>query len=202
MAEKKKPVEGERRSSRTLLVSAEYPTPSAPTSHHMVLIKMDAAESSVGTKAADSIDKKATDFPTNPAMGSAEEKLAPSQSNDNGDDFEEPPDEEDDFFKTIEAQQAKDEAEHANDAQPNQATSAPKLLQDAIKKGEVNVDESEAESEANRKLDDTKGRLKSEGLETVNEEKKDDDGGQQPHVHHRVSARKIPCVIGAPLLGT
>ena len=163
---------------------------------------MDLAESSVGAKPVDSVDKNATDLPTNPVLAPAEEELVPSQSNDNVDDFEEPADEEDDLFKTIEAQKAQEEAGHANDAQPNQATSAPKLLQDAIKKGEVNVDESEAESEANIRLGAAKGNLKSEGLETVSEEKKDDDGDQQPHVHHRVSAPKIRSVIGAPLLGT
>jgi hypothetical protein len=75
-------------------------------------------------------------------------------------------DEEDNLFTSIEtSEQALGKAEQASG---HDAAAAPTLLKDAITKGEVDVDESEAEEE------------KGEGL---GEEKK----GEEHHVHHRVS---------------
>lgn len=93
--------------------------------------------------------------------------LNPTEDDTKADDVEpEEDDEEDNLFTSIETseQEALGKTEQASG---HDATAAPTLLKDAITKGEVDVDESEAEEE------------KGEGL---GEEKKGEE-----HVHHRVS---------------
>ena len=80
--------------------------------------------------------------------------------------------------------------------QPHDATAAPKLLQNAIAKGEVSVDDSEAESEEERKKSPQKqqpaagaaaeGKPASDATSMMEggEEKKEEEGHQH-HVHHR-----------------
>jgi hypothetical protein len=85
--------------------------------------------------------------------------------------LEDEEDEEDNFFTSIEtsaAAQSKEEQPSGHDA-----SHAPQLLRDAITKGEVDVDESEAESEAGGKVEEKKG---------------------EEHVHHRVSW--FVCLLG------
>jgi len=88
-------------------------------------------------------------------------------------------DEEDDFFNAIEANQQQEEIAHARDAQPHDATVAPKLLRQAIEEGKVGVDESEAESDEEHKKQQTAATEKGAAAD----EKKEDDH----HVHHRTS---------------
>ena len=100
-------------------------------------------------------------------------------------DEEEIVDEEDNLFKTLEAQQATESLSHINDQQPVDATYAPKLLQSAIQKGEVNVDDSEAESEEEHKKLAAKRKMSEDGK--ADEKKEEDGGAEHHHVHHRVS---------------
>jgi len=109
-------------------------------------------------------------------------------------DVEEEPDEfdeEDNFFTSIETEAHLKEGESE---QPHEAAAAPKLLQSAIAKGEVGVDDSEAESEEERKKSPIKkkpsvdigGTAESgEGAGEDGEEKKDSEHNH--HVHHRTS---------------
>jgi hypothetical protein len=92
-----------------------------------------------------------------------EQRADDADADDEGEDV----DEEDNFFTSIET----NEAILQPDDQPSghDAAHAPKLLKDAIEKGEVDVDESEAESEEKNRGE---------------EEKKT---GEEHHVHHRVS---------------
>ncbi|KAL7504070.1 hypothetical protein ACHAXN_001776 [Cyclotella atomus] len=113
---------------------------------------------------------------TNPAIEAADATphdlkattdLNPTEDDTKADDVEpEEDDEEDNLFTSIETseQEALGKTEQASG---HDATAAPTLLKDAITKGEVDVDESEAEEE------------KGEGL---GEEKKGEE-----HVHHRTN---------------
>ncbi len=133
-----------------------------------------------------------------------------------GDDPEErdveEPDEEEDLFNSLEAEEAKNALAHASDAQPSghEASAAPTLLRDAIVKGEVGVDDSEAESEEGHRKGvagkkeatatkgveqgkDGGGKSVGEGADRGEEKKagEEDEGevNQQPaeehHIHHR-----------------
>lgn len=86
----------------------------------------------------------------------------------NADDDEDPPDEEENFLRHIEDEEQK--IDHSHDKQPCDAADAPRLLQDALKKGDVKADESEEEEK------------KDEGKNG------DDTGKEKDHqAHQRVS---------------
>ena len=106
--------------------------------------------------------------------------------NDDEEEEEEIIDEEDNLFLNLEKEQQLNEQQHIHDAQPHDATAAPKLLQAAIQKGEVGLDESEAESEEEHKK--MAAAASSSAAASAADEKKEDDGGEH-HVHHRVSNR-------------
>ena len=59
------------------------------------------------------------------------------------DDDEDPLDEEENFLRHIEDEEQK--IDHSHDKQPCDAADAPRLLQDALKKGDVKADDSEEE---------------------------------------------------------
>lgn len=113
-------------------------------------------------------------------MKSEENSLA-EEEDDEPDEF----DEEDNLFTSIETSEASHE--HGIE-QPHDATAAPKLLQSAIAKGEVGVDDSEAESEEERKKSPTKpaaaASASGAGAAAVGAEEKKEEG-EQHHIHHR-----------------
>jgi hypothetical protein len=84
-------------------------------------------------------------------------------------------DEEDALFSTLEHQVEEEEAAHPLE-QPTDATAAPKLLQAALKQGEVQMDDSEhGEGTA---VQQEKAKVEST---------KDGNSGGDDHIHHRVS---------------
>ena len=111
-------------------------------------------------------------------------------------------DEEEALLLSIEIEKEKEEKEEAAHphAQPSEITAAPRLLQDALKKGVVTADDSEEEDEAKVKEKKTgagspekPAKLKADDSESQ-EEKKGDDEPVVPaatHFHARVSCN--PC---------
>lgn len=112
--------------------------------------------------------------------------IAAAEDFDDGDDDDnddvqsvksEGADEEDALFSTLEHEVEEEEAAHPME-QPSDATSAPKLLQAALKQGEVKMDDSEhgevAAIEEKKKGDS-----------------KDGDSGGDDHIHRRVSAQFV-----------
>jgi hypothetical protein len=81
--------------------------------------------------------------------------------------------EEDALFANLEKKVEQEEAAHPME-QPSDATSAPKLLQDALKQGEVKMDDSE-HGGATAMEEKEKGESKKE------------EEGVDDHIHHRVS---------------
>jgi len=111
------------------------------------------------------------------------EETSAAVAEENDEDPEDEFDEEDNLFTSIETSEAT--AEHGIE-QPHDATAAPKLLQSAIAKGEVGVDDSEAESEEGRKKSPDKPVAAASAAAGA-EEKKEDGDQQQQHTHHRNS---------------
>ena len=105
-----------------------------------------------------------------------------------GDEEPEEVDDEEAMLRAIEAERAQEDAAEAAHphAQPHDASAAPKLLQDAIKKAEVKFSDSEEEEEAQKK---------KAAESPSKEEKKDDDAdndaaaaagtAEETHVHAR-----------------
>ncbi len=114
------------------------------------------------------------------ASAAANSEKAPAAKRDETPSDEEDKDEEDDLFAAIEQQQHQNETSHQNDAQPHDATAAPKLLQAALQEGKVGADESEVESEEEHK---------KEKVEKKADEKKEE--GEGGHVHQRVSKNRV-----------
>ena len=81
------------------------------------------------------------------------------------------PDEEENFLQNIENEEAKKE-ECASHVQPSDAAAAPRLLQDALKKGDVKAEDSEEEKKDEGKKEEDANAAASGGDE---------------HVHQRVS---------------
>ena len=123
---------------------------------------------------------------------------ADADDDDEGEDDEEGGvDEEDDLFAAIEEEQLQHE-EHDGFVQSHDAKAAPKLLQKAIEKGEVGVDDSEVESDEEYRCKIKKEKEESSAAATATaaaaaaasaggDEKKEADEGGQHHFHHRVS---------------
>jgi hypothetical protein len=88
-------------------------------------------------------------------------------------------DEEDALFSTLEMKVEEEEAAHPME-QPSDATAAPKLLQAALKQGEVKMDDSEHGEAAAIEEEKKKG------------EAKEGDNGGDDHIHHRVSELFVP----------
>lgn len=117
---------------------------------------------------------------------------APVKSEENSvADQEEPDefDEEDNLFTSIETSEA---TQDLGTEQPHDAAAAPKLLQSAIAKGEVGVDDSEAESEEERKKSPEKPAAAAAAASAAaaggaEEKKEDGEAPQQHHTHHRNS---------------
>eukprot|EP00985_Skeletonema_marinoi_P027639 scaffold23018_cov205-Skeletonema_marinoi.AAC.2 len=112
------------------------------------------------------------------------EETSAAVAEENEEEPEDEFDEEDNLFTSIETSEAT--AEHGIE-QPHDATAAPKLLQSAIAKGEVGVDDSEAESEEGRKKSPEKPAATAASAAAGAEEKKEDGDQQQHHTHHRNS---------------
>jgi hypothetical protein len=129
------------------------------------------------------------------AAGKVSSTADPTDDNNDEDDAndEEEVDEEDNFFTTLEQQSTTTEAAEEHQPDAHDASHAPKLLQDAIHKGMVDVDESEAESEAGRKTSPVKSGAVSDG--GGGEEKKE---GEEHHIHHRVSV--VVCLLSICLI--
>lgn len=129
---------------------------------------------------------EATQKPT--TSENAGESVVPrSKSPDTAESSEEI-DEEEALLVSIEKQKEEEEAEEAAHphAQPKDISSAPKLLQDALKKGQVKPDESEEEEE-----EAAVGKVAATG----EEEKKGDEGealSPARHYHTRVSRYILP----------
>ena len=96
---------------------------------------------------------------------------------------EEEADDEENFLCAIEKQNENNDIVESKDAQPKKATEAPRLLQDALKSGEVKADESEANKEEKKA---TEGSIHDQ--ERVEEEKKEESS----HIHARVSFVSFP----------
>mmetsp|Transcript_34077 Transcript_34077/g.71758 ORF Transcript_34077/g.71758 Transcript_34077/m.71758 type:complete len:828 (+) Transcript_34077:171-2654(+) len=120
-------------------------------------------------KSENTTSAAADSAPTSAPIQSKEPIKGEETDNDDNDE----PDEEDNLFTAIEQQE---EASHKNDAQPHDATAAPRLLQQALKEGKVGVDDSEAESEEGHKKEAQKKKA---------EEKKEEDSADQHGVHAR-----------------
>ena len=141
---------------------------------------------------------------------------APPANADNNYDVNDPDDDEEDaLFAAIEEEEHKHD-EEVGVGQSHDAAAAPKLLQKAIQKGEVKVDDSEAESEEEymkTKSSPTKKKEEEGGIEggggggREGDEKKEDDdnkaggGGGEHHVHHRVSTEQNICDTGCCIRG-
>lgn len=82
-------------------------------------------------------------------------------------------DEEDALFTNLEQEEEKEEAAHPHE-QPKDTTAAPKLLQSALKAGDVQMDD----SEHGAPMKDPEAKPEDSGEEAKEEE---------PHVHQRVS---------------
>ena len=108
--------------------------------------------------------------PAAPMEPTTDLKTPKDEDETKSDDFKTETDEEDDFFTSIETTEAA-AAIKTEQASGHDAAAAPKLLKDAITKGEVDVDESEAE-----------------------EEKEEEKKGEE-HVHHRVSFGLLFCFV-------
>jgi hypothetical protein len=116
-------------------------------------------------------------------------------------------DEEEVLLVSLEIEKEKEEAEEAAHPheQPKEITAAPKLLQDALKKGVVTADDSEEEEEKARRQEKsrvttvaTKGEkmVMATDDSAAQEEKKGDDEPVDHHVHARVST----CVVAIQLI--
>ena len=146
------------------------------------------------TPAAPSEDKRdqpATTEPVKPqevaANGTGQPKADPAVGDDDDDVAvpeakEEGADEEDALFTALEEQ---DQKEHEHDHQSKDLKAAPKMLQDAIKGGQVEMDDSESEEEkpAEKKEEDAAAAVKTEEV------------GDHHHVHARVSSKVRKHVI-------
>jgi hypothetical protein len=147
-----------------------------------------------------------------------EESAAPPSNVDNNYDVYDPDDDEEDaLFAAIEEEEHHKHDEEVGVGQSHDAAAAPKLLQKAIQKGEVKVDDSEAESEEEymkTKSSPTKKKEEEGGVEgggggggREGDEKKEDDdykasgGGGEHHVHHRVSTEQNLCDTGCFIRG-
>jgi len=104
-------------------------------------------------------------------------------------------DEEEALLVALEKEKEKEDAEEAAHPheQPKSVTSAPRILQDALKKGLVTASDSEEEEE--KKEQEKKAASASpeklaaaKGKSAIQEEKKGDDEHTEPHYHARVSA--------------
>lgn len=143
-----------------------------------------------------------------------EEAAAPANVENNHDVNDPDDDEEDALFAAIEEEEHKHD-EEVGVGQSHDAAAAPKLLQKAIEKGEVKVDDSEAESEEEyMKTNSSPTKKKEEGGveggggggREGDEKKEDDDnkaggGGGEHHVHHRVSTEQNICDTGCFIRG-
>ena len=154
--------------------------PAAPTESGPAAAAAAAPAPEVGPAApAASGAASANDAPAAPAKADA----------DGGDEEPEEVDDEEAMLRAIEAEKAQEDAAEAAHphAQPHEASAAPKLLQDAIKKAEVKFSDSEEEEEAQKK---------KAAESPSKEEKKDDDAdndaaaaaakAEETHVHARV----------------
>jgi hypothetical protein len=112
-----------------------------------------------------------------------DDRPADADADDDGDENEGGVDDEDDLFAAIEEEQHQHE-EHDGFVQSHDAKAAPKLLQKAIEKGEVGVDDSEVESDEEYRCKIKKEKEESSAAAAAAAEA--DEGGQH-HLHHRVS---------------
>ena len=94
-------------------------------------------------------------------------------------------DAEDNLFTSIETSEAATHKTDTEQQQPHDANAAPKLLQSAIAKGEVGVDDSEAESDEGRKKSPEKPNSSSSN--NSNAEEKKEDGEQTNNNHHHTT---------------
>ena len=122
--------------------------------------------------------------PTSPLSPSKREQAFSVKQEENDDDDDGDLDSEEDFLATIEKEEAQKEYT-ADHHQSKDAKNAPRLLQDALKKGDVKQDDSEEEEEKK----DAKERNGDRDLkEKLAKEK--EDAVEQEHVHQRVSQRQ------------
>jgi hypothetical protein len=146
----------------------------------------------------DATQPKEAGITSSPVVESNDEKIAPTtnaQNNEqpvkpepavkdespNEDDNDEE-DEEENFLQNIEKEEAKmkeEESAHPH-PQPSDAAAAPRLLQDALKSGDVKADESEEEEKKDEGASST-------GDATMKESGKGEAAEEQEHVHQRVS---------------
>ena len=125
---------------------------------------------------------------TNPTENAANVPVSASMVSKEGDDededvdggeaIEEGADVEDELFTNLERDQEKEDAAHAGDEQPKDVAAAPKLLQAAIEKGDVKMDDSESDEDAAKK----KGATQEE--EKKGEEDKGPGSPRHDHHHH------------------
>ena len=123
--------------------------------------------------------------PSSPLSPSKREQAFSVKEEENDDDDGDL-DSEEDFLATIEKEEAQKEST-ADHHQSKDANNAPRLLQDALKKGDVKQDDSEEEEEkkdAKERNGDGDGDLKEKFA------KEKEDAEEQEHVHQRVSQRQ------------
>ena len=101
---------------------------------------------------------------------------------------EEGADEEEALFTSLEKQQEEEEREAlAKEAQPKDVQAAPKLLQAALAQGQVKADESEEESDIEKK---SPVKKPTEAAAETADGKSPEAVGSDHHVHHRVRSNQ------------
>lgn len=134
-------------------------------------------KSETGVAAAPSIEQ-----PTTVSNETAAKEEAPA---DNANQCSDDEDDEEAIFISIEKEKEEEEKkeESCPHDQPKEISAAPKLLRDALKKGEVKADQSEEENE-NKNEEESETVIKKEAEENKKQ------GGASPdrHVHARVRA--------------
>jgi hypothetical protein len=109
------------------------------------------------------------------------------------DDEEIVPDDEENLFIELEHVQEKEEEEEAlhPHAQPKDVTEAPRLLQEALKKGEVKADDSEEEENNGSQKKISVKNENGESFDAPDIERETTKSDELGHQHHRVSYSMI-----------
>ena len=175
-----------------------------------------AAESSTGNTAASFLASSSSalhvpvgDFQDEPLATSPAAIVNDNAANEDEDDNEEEEEEVDEEEAILCALEREEEEsalqrQRAGQHQPHDASAAPKLLQDAIKRSELNFSDSEEEEKgALKSKAEKKAGVAEEGRQSPQEEKKGEDpaaivaDADGPHVHARVSSTRalFPVVI-------
>jgi hypothetical protein len=139
-----------------------------------------------------------------------------NHDNEQNDEEDEYVDSEEDFLlhmeEEAEKQSSLQQADGHHHSQPKSASEAPRLLQDALKKGDIKPDESEEEDNngaegtvMEEKKDGDKGDAKSMIDKDVSVDKgqggiKEEEKSVTEHIHHRVSSTVVQSCVHCPCI--